>query len=224
MRDSEPRSNSVRQPCVSRVLSSVVGLLLVLCACDDSSGSIASPRLTSSSADPAAVLVQLGDYHLGAVPDMYVTGPELVIYGDGTTFAELYAGASEGRAQFRLATGNVPSAALQDLLATANTLPSATPIGEAAVDAFPLVLIVGEHRWEINDLDVQPFASFLADLRATVDAAATEPWQPSRWIDRPYESDTCTVIDRPGDDSLYDAPVYPHLLDEYPLGATACRP
>jgi hypothetical protein len=55
-----------------------------------------------------------------------------------------------------------------------------------------------------------------------VDDAATEQWRPARWIDRPWGVNTCTVIDQPGNDALYDAPVYPHLLDEYPLGETAC--
>ena len=174
--------------------------------------------------DASTVVVQLGDYHLGAVPDMFVTGSELVIYGDGTTFGELYEGIADGRAQFRLATGQVPSAALQEILDMASTLPDITPIGQMAVDDFPLVLVVGEHRWEINDLSSEPFASFVAHLRTTVDAAARDTWQPSRWIDRPYGSNTCSVIDRPGDNSLYDAPVYPHLLDDYPLGETACHP
>lgn len=198
-------------------------LVLLLCACDASPYSTAPSSAPGvQSTGPSDVVVQLGDYHLGVVPDMYVTGPELVVYGDGTTFAELYEGVSDGRAQFRLATGLVPSEALQDLLDTANTLPPATPIGEPAVDAFPLLLVVGGHRWEINDQNAEPFASFLAELRTAVDAGATNHWQPTRWIERPYGANTCTVIDQPGIDPLYDAPVYPHLLDKYPLGDTAC--
>lgn len=221
----EPSGQRTRQVGVRLATGCLTALVVLLGACDGRSDTASSSRAPSvASAEPADVVVQLGDYHLGVIPDMFVTGPELIIYGDGTTYAEFYDGAdSDGHAQFRLVTGHVDDATLHDLVTTAGALPSVTPVGEAPVDGFPLLLVVGEHRWYINDLAAEPFASFLAELRATVDSDATEEWHPTRWIDRPYGINTCTVIDQPGDDPLYDAPVYPHLIDEYPLGETPCN-
>ncbi|MEN9644892.1 MAG: hypothetical protein RL238_1561 [Actinomycetota bacterium] len=166
--------------------------------------------------------MQLGDYHLGAVPDMFVTGPELIVYSDGTVVGDLYEGISDGLPQFRLAAGTIPDDAMQELIDAASELPPTSPIGEAATDGFPLLLVVGDQRWEINDSTIEPFGSFLAQLRSAADTAATDAWEPSRWVVRPFGSVVCTATDRPGGDPLYDAPVYPHFLDEFPLGETSC--
>jgi hypothetical protein len=171
------------------------------------------------------VVLQLGDYHLGEVPDMFVTGPEIVIYGDGTVYAELFDGVANGEAQYRRLKGRTSEEQLQKLLRDAKALPPTSPVGVPPTDGSPLLLLVsGTQTWDINDLSAEPFAAYLDEVRSAVRSAAREAWSPSRWIVRPYGVDTCSVVEEPLEQSEYDAPVYPHLLDHYRLGATPCNP
>ena len=50
-------------------------------------------------------MIQLGDYDFNGGPDVFVTGPEVVVYGDGSVYARLQAGVVAGAAQFRLVKG-----------------------------------------------------------------------------------------------------------------------
>lgn len=201
----------------------LVPLAIVAAACDDSTGSGSSTTAVIEHATGLSdVVVQFGDYQLGAVPDMFVYGPELVIYGDGHVYAEMDDGIKNGAVQFRAARGTMDESAIQDLLHQADELPSTTPVGTAVTDGLPLLLVAGSHRWEINDVSVEPFASYLGRLRAGVDAAADQVWTPSRWIVRPFGASECTVTDQPSAEAGYDAPVYPHLIAQYPIGDFAC--
>ncbi|MBI4936283.1 MAG: hypothetical protein HY828_20590 [Actinobacteria bacterium] len=157
--------------------------------------------------------MQVGSYELGVVPDMFVYGPELVVYGDRSSYAE------NGRGTVK---GSIDESVLQDLLRGADSLPAATPVGEAPSDGVPLVLVVGEHRWKLNDQTVEPFATYLAEVRASVDAGADRTWAPWRWVSRAYGDDTCRVTEQSGGNGSYEAPVYPHVVEQFPLGELDC--
>ncbi len=218
----EPEGCSFRPRSV-RLAGLLVSLAVVAAACDDSTGSGSSTTAVIEHATGSSdVVVQVGSYQLGAVPDMFVYGPELVIYGDGRVYAELDNGIKDRAVHFRLAQGAMGESAIQDLLRQADQLPSTTPIGTAVTDGIPLLLVAGGHRWEINDVSVEPFASYLGHLRTTVEAAADQVWTPSRWIVRPFDAPKCTVTDQPSTEAGYDAPVYPHLVAQYPIGDFAC--
>ncbi len=111
---------------------------------------------------------------------------------------------------------------IQDLLRRGAALPAAGPVGTAAIDALPLVLVVAGHRWDINDLSIKPFSAYVEYLRAAIRADATVAWNPTRWITRPFGATTCSVVEQPSGDEAYEAPVYPHVRASYPLGTFTC--
>jgi len=186
------------------VVAAVVGLALVG-ACSDSASKPAIDHVTGAD----EVLIQVGDYSIGAIPDEFVVGPELIVYGDGT----VYTSSSEGTR-----TGRLTEAQLQRLLGDGEAMPVDAPVGTPTADAVPLLVVSGTHFWEIGDLSVQPLRGYVDGIRATVAAATTEPWTPSRWIVRPFGGPCAVVAVEPAEPDYYDAPVYPHLLDQYPLG------
>lgn len=211
---------------LARLVVAAFAVLSIVAACNgDKVGSTASSTqaVTASHLDgPLDVAVQLGGYQLGDNIDGFVWGPEIVVYGDGSVFAELSAGIRDGVAIHRLVEGQMGQKDLQRLRDQAALLPSASPVGMAAVDASPLVLAVGSQTWQINDLTVEPFAAYVDELRSTVEARATESWQPTRWVQRPAGEAACTAVDRSTTEPFFDAPVYPHVLDQYMLGQFAC--
>jgi len=155
------------------------------------------------------VLIQVGDYSIGAIPDEFVVGPELIVYGDGS----VYVSSSSGTR-----AGHLTESQLQELLRAGEAVPADAPVGDAAVDAVPLLVVSGTHFWEINDVGVQPLRAYVDDVRSTVAAAAKEPWTPARWIARPYGGPCEVAAGKPDLPTYYVAPVFPHLLDQYPLG------
>ena len=167
-------------------------------------------------------MVQVGDYHLGVVPDMFVFGPEVVVYGDRSVYAELFDGVKDGAATYRLVRGRMSEGQLQRLLSDADALPPTSPVGLPGTDGFPLLLVTGARTWDINDLEAEPFATYLDEVRATVRSAATEAWRPPRWIVRPYGAPRCSA-QQPSEQSYYDAPVYPHVLDQYSLESSTAN-
>jgi hypothetical protein len=68
------------------------------------------------------VLIQIGDYHLGDNPDGFVTGPTVVIYRDGVTFAD-FIDVADGRATPTMLTADLDEAALSQLLKAGSALP-----------------------------------------------------------------------------------------------------
>ncbi len=186
-------------------VAAVVAGTLLVGACTDAPKPAAIPHVTGVN----EVLIQVGDYSIGAIPDEFVVGPELIVYGDGTAYLSSPTGTR---------TGHLNESQLQELLRAGEAVPPDAPVGDAAVDAVPLLVVSGTHFWEINDLGVQPLMGYVDDVRSTVAAAAKEPWTPSRWILRPFGG-PCTLVGvEPAGPDYFDAPVYPHLLDQYPLG------
>jgi hypothetical protein len=205
-----------------RRLALLASMLIAASACSDSGMSSASTADTIPHPTGASdVVIQLGDYDFNGGPDVFVTGPELVVYGDGSVYTRFY-DVVAGVAKFRVVKGRLSEPAVQDLLRRAAALPATTPVGDAVIDAGPLPLVVVGDRWEINDLSVNPFASFIEYLRATTRAAAVVAWSPTRWIIRPFGATTCSVAEQPSGDDPYQAPVYPHVVATYPLGTFTC--
>ena len=206
-----------------RHVALLVSMLVAATACTASGQPAASTAGTIPHASGASdVVVQLGDYDFNGGPDVFVTGPELVVYGDGSVYARLHDGVNAGVAKYRLVTGRLEEPAMQDLLRRGAALPQASPVGTAAIDAGPLVLVVDGHHWDINDLSVTSFAGYVEHLRAAIGAAATVTWIPTRWITRPLGATACSVVDHPSGDDAYEAPVYPHVEAKYPLGTFTC--
>ncbi len=202
---------------------SVVCALVLFAGC--SSGQTPQSATTPSIPHPVGasdVVIQLDGYRFGGVPDEFVVGPELIVYGDGSVYAEFPDGVKDGVAQYRLVQGHLGEAVLQRLLSGAEGLPSDSPVGVGVIDNPARPMIVGTHTWEINDRSIEPFATYLNELLSAVVAGASEPWRPSRWIDRPYPGSTCSVVEKSAVETWYNAPVYPHLLDQYPLGQFDC--
>ena len=142
-RDPEGYSFRPRRVHLAAVL---VSLAIVAAACDDSTGSGSSTTAVIEHATgPSDVVFQFGDYELGAVPDMFVYGPVLVIYGDGHVYAEMDDGIKNGAVRFRLVRGTMDESAIQDLLRQADELPSTTPVGASVTDGLPLLLVAGSH-------------------------------------------------------------------------------
>jgi hypothetical protein len=178
--------------------------------------------LISHSSATFDVVLQVGSYHLGWGPDMSVSGPQIVLYGDGSLYAELFDGVQNGEPHWSRLQAKLSEDQIQTLLRPGEDLPIDPPMNTIAVDSFPIVIVSGSHRWDVNDPEDAPFASYLADLTGSVRAMATEPWVPDRWIVRPFQDPTCTVTNAPSNDTYYDAPVYPGARDQFPLGTIDC--
>ena len=209
-----------------------VGLVGTLGACTSSeSPSPPSDRATATtiglvehSAGANDVVLQVGDYHLGEHPDWLVTGPEIVVYGDGRLYAELFDGFRLGTATWSRVQAKLSPSQMQALLLPGEDLPVDPPMDPLAVDLFPILIVSASHRWEVNDPEAEPFVTYLTSIRSIVRSFATEAWVPERWVVRVFPSPTCTVTNAPSTDSLYDAPVYPGMLDRFPLGTVECYP
>lgn len=188
-----------------------VGLLIAVavgCSSDSSEPAVTLPNVAAD-----AVLIQLGSYEIGGVPDEFVVGPRVVVYGDGAVFAEMY----DGVVSFRLVTGRLDESQLVEVFEAAEELPAEGVVGQLPSDGVPLLLVIGDRRWDIGDPAIEPFGAFVAKLTSMVDAAATDEWRPARWIMQPYEA-PCVVVPDDPEAGPYDAPVYPHLMDTYLLG------
>lgn len=193
-----------------------------------SPASIASPSTTPTiptvrhATGANDVLLQVGDYHLGSGPDEFVSGPEIVLYGDGRLYAELLDGVRDGEPQSSLRQAQLTEEQMQVLLRPGETLPKNPTMNTLPADAFPTFIVSASHQWQANDPQQEPFGSYLTNLRDEVRSMATAAWVPSRWIVRPYPSEVCTVTNAPAEHAYYDAPVFPGELGRYPPGQVDC--
>ena len=53
------------------------------------SSTSSAPEVTLPDVPADAVLIRLGFYTIGGVPDEFVVGPQIVVYGDGTVPASV---------------------------------------------------------------------------------------------------------------------------------------
>lgn len=172
------------------------------------------------------VIVQLGRYDLGnSVPDNLVNGPEVIVYGDGTAIALIRA-VENGSVHRRWVRAGLTEDDLQSLLRAAAELPADPPTVDLAVDDIPTLLVVGARSWDTSPAQYasnDPFRLLIVQLQATIGANIVDDWTPTAWIERPFGA-TCTVTATLDIEPWYAAPVYPHLVDEYPLGPVSCGP
>jgi hypothetical protein len=169
-------------------------------------------------------VLQVGEYQLGWGPDVTVIGPEIILYGDGSLYAELFDGVRAGQASWSLLQAKLSSEQVQALLLPGEGLPVDPPMPPLAADGLPLQIVSAAHRWDVNDPEAEPFVGYLTKVRNMVRSYATEKWVPERWLVRVYPSPTCTVANAPSSEPSYSAPVYPRLLDRFPLGTVDCYP
>lgn len=150
----EPSRNHQRLNDVLRFTR--VGALLILsfaaAACGDGNTSpgetIAPPRTAYDASD---VWLQFGDYVLGAVPDMFVTGPEIVVYSDGVVFAQVRGSVIDRRIPYDMATGRLTQDEMRQLATATKALPVPQPLSDTPVDAFALPLTSGGRTWQVPD-------------------------------------------------------------------------
>ena len=194
------------------------------------------PATTGSAAETSAplqviaydntssqVLVQIGNYEFGNNLDQFVFGPRLVIYGDGSAFAEVDGdGVRNGATVFRPIESRVSEAEIQSLLLAASQLPDVATAGVAPEDGLPLLLAVNGQSWEILDFDVEPFNGYVDSVTAVVTASEVGMWTPPAWIQRIPPAPDCESVVEPEGAPYYSAPVYPHLVNTYPLGRFEC--
>ena len=159
---------------------------------------------------------------------MFVTGPQIVIYRDGTVFAQIQEDrVADGRVPYHMAMGRLSKSQLSILATDASALPSRTSVS-GPVDALADQLTFGGQTWEVptwetEDPTLEPLLSFVGALRETVHSVAITECVPERWIVRPYGEPSCTVAARPMQPlDYYEAAVYPHLLDRFPIGPFDC--
>ena len=186
----------------------------------------APPRTAYDASD---VWLQFGDYVLGAVPEMFVTGPEIVVYSDGVVFAQIRGTVIDGRLPYDMGTGRLTPDEMRQLVTATKALPVPQPLSDTPVDDFALPLTFGGRTWQVptwdtNEPAVQPVLSFIESLRETVRSAATTQWVPKLWIVRRYEATKCTVTQRPIEPlDYYETAIYPHLTERYSLGDFDCQ-
>lgn len=171
-------------------------------------------------------MIQLGAYEFRTIPEWHIVAPELVIYRDGSVYTETVddTSAPANNATHRLRYGRMTEAQTERLIRDAEALPVTRPNpGVSANDVYPLRLTSGPQTWDIEQPPThQPFISYLEQLRSAVRTAATEEWRPSRWVQLVDGDNACVVTEQPGIEPWNNIPVYPHLLEDYPLGERDC--
>jgi hypothetical protein len=181
-------------------------------------------ELIEHARGPLDVVIQLGDYNLGQNLDQFVWSPTAVIYGDGSFYAQVYDGPTNGTATLRLIRGTMTEAQLQQLLRQASSLPETAPAPDTplAPDSVPTYLKVGGRQWRLDYPVDKQFAEFDDVVVALIEAAPPATWSPTRWVHLQRPEYNCVVEDGPSEDSLGDAPLYPHLADQNRLGKFDC--
>jgi len=173
--------------------------------------------------DPRRVILQVGEYVLGrTIPDHYVEGPTVVVYGDLRVFGLVSDGSTTS-----WASGHVSLADVVALLRRAAMLPDTAPDGSAreAVDDFGTMLIAGGRRWRTYPpglVAADPFVALLEEVDTVARRALTDPWTPAAWIEQPERNGPCVVVEQPDVEPWLAAPIYPHLTDRYPIGPASC--
>jgi hypothetical protein len=155
--------------------------------------------------------------------------PRVVIFQDGrvftTTATDGYA--STPASAHRHMHGQIPQQQLEELLARAATLPPTQESGVTATDEWPTVVQVGRQQWSVYRHSDGVYREFTMLVEEVVRDVATESWEPSAWLvmhdDPPWTAPpTCEVAVRTDDTPQQAVPVYPHVVDRYPLGPLDC--
>ncbi len=170
------------------------------------------------------MFVQIGQYELGNNIDEFVWGPSLVAYRNGSAFAEVDETIVDGVAERRPIEALLDTAQIDAIRQAAYALPDDTEIGvdQRPSDGIPRMLIVDDQTWLIHDFSAEPFRSFIESVTEAVEATEVDQWTPRRWVNRDRSTGQCSVAQAPSGPSYDNAPVYPHLLDQYPLGDFDC--
>ncbi len=170
------------------------------------------------------VFVQIGQYELGNNIDEFVWGPLLVAYRDGSAFAEVDETVVDGVAERRPIEAKLDPVQIDAIRRAADALPDGVEIGldQRPEDGIPRMLIVDDQTWLIHDFSAEPFRSFMESVTEAVEATEVDQWTPQRWVQRDRSTGQCSVTSAPSGPSYDNAPVYPHLIGEYPLGDFDC--
>ena len=77
--------------------------------------------------------------------------------------------------------------------------------------------------WQDDAFNRTELAAYVEELRRTIRSAAVAPWTPERWIVSDPIEPSCTVVSTPHEPlDHYEAPVYPHAANDFPLGSFEC--
>ncbi len=168
------------------------------------------------------VLFQFGTYNIGDNIDRFVTGPAMVIYGDGTTYSQFPRGNGDDPSSF-LRIGQLDDDKLRDLVGAARDLPDDVSGRLCAEDEFQNVLVVESRTWSAcGMLDADHLGPFIDAVRAEFERTDSGPWTPASWIQLDPVSGECSVVESPTVPSYQATPVYPGATNDHPLGPIEC--
>ena len=173
---------------------------------------------------PLDVVVQVGDYSCCNIDD-FLFGPLLVVYADGSFYWERQVGVAGGAAELETLTGQLDDAGFASITEAANALPGSRSVGpdQQATDGVPVLLVAGDATWTLHELQ-DPYRAFIDDVGEILDDVEHQPWTPTAWIEHAPGDDTCVVSAVQTQPSSAGAPIYPHVVDEFPPGPIACGP
>ena len=199
-----------------------VGLLLLSgCGLFDETASLDT---SIDPAEPLDVVVQVGDYFCCNIDD-FLFGPWLVVYADGSFYRERQIGVADGVAELETVTGQLDDAGFESITEAADALPDSRSVGpdQQATDGVPLMLFAGDATWTLHTLD-DPYWAFIREVEEVLDGYENRAWTPTAWIEHARGDDTCVVSAVQIQPDSAGAPIYPHVVDEYPLGPIGCGP
>lgn len=219
----EPPRDRKRRTSMRLHSVAVTVALLAVAACDSSGRAAddvdgARPIQYPTGSDD--VLIQVGDYHF-SWPDEFLTGPEVVVYGDGSAFAELRDPSPADASARRAVSGELGTATIQSLLRSAAAVPTDASVGLLAEDGVPTLLVVGDQRWEITDDADEVLIDLLSLVRNAIDDIPSSDWAPEQWTVRSPGTD-CAMSDHPISPSFHSAPIYPHVVGTDPFADVDC--
>lgn len=221
-------------------LAATAALLMAACASGDED--VARIEHADGSRD---VVVQVGDYLPIGYPDEFVLGPQVVIYGDGSAFVDVFEPTDGGLVALRQYEAQLNEDQIQQILRDASDLPATSVVsrGSAPVDGVVSRLRVNGQVWTIHRYDVLsgivpdledydegarasvaegvPFAEFVAAVRDVIREGETGPWNPILWVEREFSDELCSVVSSSDPLSGYSAPIFPHLEEAVANAARA---
>lgn len=194
------------------------GALVIVAGCaGDGLPAAADRHAVVIAAGPDEVVFQFGAYNLGDNIDQIVTAPTVVIYGDGSAHGRVL---DDRTGERRYVRASFDDDLVRDLVAASADLPQEASNELCEIDEVATRLLVDGRSWDAcGFLQMDEFDSFVQAVLNEWSSIEKAPWVPAAWIDR---SSGCTVIDDLTGGSLEVVPLYPHLVDDLPLGPIDC--
>ncbi len=206
---------------IRAVLVTTAVAITAACSASESIPATDDPSSIEIAAGPDDVVLQLGSYDVGENIDQFVSGPDLVIYGDGAVYRDTIRLAPDAPNRFQ--RGVLAERRVLDIVAAARELPDVVDGDDCAVDEFEAELRIEGRTWSACGLlDAADFGAFLDAVRLDVHSTDLTPWEPSALVQLDPVTTTCAVVASSTLPASQTAAVYPHATDEYPPGEFPC--